>query len=219
MAEIGQASAAEVVVPADAVGSDMPEKMRSNRIQVSKDKKPQSFFLNLAKRFLSNHQEVELSGLGGAIVSTVTLAEILKSQGYVSIVRVETSLVAALPSSGSGAEAGVGDKAVADETSALDASGRTEDKQEESAAGAEGEVPSSKKENEKSKHKQNGGAPKPKIQIWITKTKEFDELIKADEAGGPKRKGQRRNAGTSTGAEGDPVATEVEVPAPAEAQA
>lgn len=35
-----------------------------NRIQVSKDKKPSSFFVLLAKRLLVDEEEVELSGLG-----------------------------------------------------------------------------------------------------------------------------------------------------------
>jgi len=35
-----------------------------NRIQVSKDKKPLNFFVNLTKRLLTSEDEVELSGLG-----------------------------------------------------------------------------------------------------------------------------------------------------------
>mmetsp|Transcript_11316 Transcript_11316/g.19325 ORF Transcript_11316/g.19325 Transcript_11316/m.19325 type:complete len:164 (-) Transcript_11316:146-637(-) len=66
---------------------------KNNRIQVSREKKPMTFFMNLAKKFLHNHDEVELSGLGLAISTVVTLAEILKNQGYINIKRIQTSLV------------------------------------------------------------------------------------------------------------------------------
>ncbi|KAL0027105.1 hypothetical protein WJX79_006388 [Trebouxia sp. C0005] len=49
------------------------------RIQVSNTKKPVFFYVNLAKRFLQEHGEVQLSALGLAISSMVTVAEILKN--------------------------------------------------------------------------------------------------------------------------------------------
>ncbi|KAK1862377.1 hypothetical protein I4F81_004951 [Pyropia yezoensis] len=61
--------------------------------QVSREKRPLNFFIGLAKKFLVNEEEVELSGLGLAVTTVVTVAEILKSSGYVDIVRIETSLV------------------------------------------------------------------------------------------------------------------------------
>ncbi|GAB0494790.1 hypothetical protein MMPV_006086 [Pyropia vietnamensis] len=75
-----------------AAGSADPTRPR-NRIQVSREKRPLNFFIGLAKKFLVNEEEVELSGLGLAVTTVVTVAEILKSSGYVDIVRIETSLV------------------------------------------------------------------------------------------------------------------------------
>lgn len=47
---------------AGAAGAD-PARPR-NRIQVSREKRPLNFFIGLAKKFLVNEEEVELSGLG-----------------------------------------------------------------------------------------------------------------------------------------------------------
>jgi Alba len=58
-----------------------------NRIQVSREKRPLNFFVGLAKKFLVNENEVELSGLGLAVTTVVTVAEILKSSGHVEITR------------------------------------------------------------------------------------------------------------------------------------
>ncbi|KAJ7958761.1 Alba DNA/RNA-binding protein [Quillaja saponaria] len=52
-----------------------------NRIQVSNTKKPLFFYVNLAKRYMQQHNEVELSALGMAIATVVTIAEILKNNG------------------------------------------------------------------------------------------------------------------------------------------
>ncbi|KAJ0756007.1 putative Alba-like domain superfamily protein [Helianthus annuus] len=41
---------------------------RKNRIQVSNTKKPLFFYVNLAKRYMQQHNEVELSALGMGIV-------------------------------------------------------------------------------------------------------------------------------------------------------
>lgn len=91
----GAASGAPAVATAagvaGAAGAD-PARPR-NRIQVSREKRPLNFFIGLAKKFLVNEEEVELSGLGLAVTTVVTVAEILKSSGYVDIVRIETSLV------------------------------------------------------------------------------------------------------------------------------
>ena len=56
-----------------------------NRIQVSREKRPLSFFLSLSKKFLMSEDEVELSGLGLAVTTVVTVAEILKNSGHVII--------------------------------------------------------------------------------------------------------------------------------------
>lgn len=56
-----------------------------NRIQVSREKRPLYFFIGLAKKFLLSEDEVELSGLGLAVTTVVTVAEILKNSGHVVI--------------------------------------------------------------------------------------------------------------------------------------
>lgn len=40
------------------------EPHKKNRIQVSNTKKPLFFYVNLAKRYMQQHEEVELSALG-----------------------------------------------------------------------------------------------------------------------------------------------------------
>ncbi|VAH02971.1 unnamed protein product [Triticum turgidum subsp. durum] len=65
----------------------------SNRIQVSNTKKPLFFYVNLAKRYMQQHGEVELSALGMAIATVVTVAEILKNNGFAFETRIRTSTV------------------------------------------------------------------------------------------------------------------------------
>lgn len=60
-------------------------------ILVSSTRKPMSY-INLAKRFLSEHGEVHLSALGVAIGPMVTVAEILKSRHLAVVTRLRTSL-------------------------------------------------------------------------------------------------------------------------------
>mmetsp|Transcript_21898 Transcript_21898/g.48090 ORF Transcript_21898/g.48090 Transcript_21898/m.48090 type:complete len:126 (+) Transcript_21898:110-487(+) len=74
---------------AEAATPAIPE----NRIQVSNTKKPLFFYVNLAKRFLQQHDEVELSALGLAIATVVTVAEILKNNGLVVEKRLRTCTV------------------------------------------------------------------------------------------------------------------------------
>ncbi|RDX87025.1 hypothetical protein CR513_31566, partial [Mucuna pruriens] len=66
------------VAPAAVTANETPKK---NRIQVSNTKKPLFFYVNLAKRYIQQHNEVELSALGMAIATVVTIAEILKNNG------------------------------------------------------------------------------------------------------------------------------------------
>ncbi|PPR95382.1 hypothetical protein GOBAR_AA25286 [Gossypium barbadense] len=54
---------------------------KKNRIQVSNTQKPLFFYVNLAKRYMQQYNEVELSALGMAIATVVTIAEILKNNG------------------------------------------------------------------------------------------------------------------------------------------
>ncbi|OAY44267.1 uncharacterized protein At2g34160 [Manihot esculenta] len=66
---------------------------KKNRIQVSNTKKPLFFYVNLAKRYIQQHDEVELSALGMAITTVVTIAEILKNNGLATEKKVLTSTV------------------------------------------------------------------------------------------------------------------------------
>ncbi|XVE89916.1 hypothetical protein DITRI_Ditri20bG0034300 [Diplodiscus trichospermus] len=69
------------------------EAQKKNRIQVSSTKKPLFFYVNLAKRYIQQHNEVELSALGMAITTVVTIAEILKNNGLAIEKKVLTSTV------------------------------------------------------------------------------------------------------------------------------
>ena len=51
------------------------------------------FYVNLAKRYMQQHNEVELSALGMAIATVVTIAEILKNNGLVVEKKIMTSTV------------------------------------------------------------------------------------------------------------------------------
>ncbi|XP_062204527.1 uncharacterized protein At2g34160-like [Phragmites australis] len=66
---------------------------KKNRIQVSTNKKPLYFYVNLAKRYMQNYDEVELSALGMAIGTVVTVAEILKNNGLATEKKILTSTI------------------------------------------------------------------------------------------------------------------------------
>ncbi|KAJ9700576.1 hypothetical protein PVL29_006062 [Vitis rotundifolia] len=69
------------------------ETQKKNRIQVSNSKKPLFFYINLAKRYIKQYNDVELSALGMAIPSVVTIAEILKRNGVATQKKILTSTV------------------------------------------------------------------------------------------------------------------------------
>ncbi|KAF7008613.1 hypothetical protein CFC21_023333 [Triticum aestivum] len=69
------------------------EPHKKNRIQVSNTKKPLFFYVNLAKRYMQMHNEVELSALGMATATVVTVAEILKNNGLAVEKKIMTSTV------------------------------------------------------------------------------------------------------------------------------
>ncbi|KAG6424149.1 hypothetical protein SASPL_114562 [Salvia splendens] len=82
-----------------AIAGDTQKK---NRIQVSNTKKPLFFYVNLAKRYMQQHNEVELSALGMGVafdlgvltISTVvSVAEILKNNGFAVEKKIMTSTV------------------------------------------------------------------------------------------------------------------------------
>lgn len=60
-----------------------PSQPQYRRIQVSREKRPLNFFVTLSKKFLQTDEVVELSGLGLAVTTVVTIAEILRSSGFV----------------------------------------------------------------------------------------------------------------------------------------
>eukprot|EP00026_Physarum_polycephalum_P011736 Phypoly_transcript_11978.p1 GENE.Phypoly_transcript_11978~~Phypoly_transcript_11978.p1 ORF type:complete len:117 (+),score=28.61 Phypoly_transcript_11978:444-794(+) len=61
-----------------------------NKIKVSSGRSV-FFYVDLATRFLKDQEDVELSGLGYAITTVVTIAEILKNQGIASVKKINTS--------------------------------------------------------------------------------------------------------------------------------
>ncbi|TYH68887.1 hypothetical protein ES332_D05G019900v1 [Gossypium tomentosum] len=67
------------------LGADSHKK---NRIQVSHSKKPLFFY-----RYMQQHNEVELSALGMAIATVVTIAEILKNNGLAVEKKITTATV------------------------------------------------------------------------------------------------------------------------------
>ncbi|MCO5590502.1 hypothetical protein L7F22_044472 [Adiantum nelumboides] len=71
--------------PSDVADQQAPDNVKKNRIQVSNTKKPLFFYVNLAKRFMQQYEEVELSALGMAISTVVTVVEILKNYGLASV--------------------------------------------------------------------------------------------------------------------------------------
>ncbi|KAK6140707.1 hypothetical protein DH2020_025559 [Rehmannia glutinosa] len=64
--------------------------VKKNIIQVSNSKKSLFFYVNLSKRYLQQYDEVELSGLGMAINTVVTIAEILKDSGFAVEKKIRT---------------------------------------------------------------------------------------------------------------------------------
>ncbi|KAI7988572.1 Uncharacterized protein LOK49_LG13G02578 [Camellia lanceoleosa] len=72
---------------------NISESHKRNRIQVSNTKKPLFFYVNLAKRYMQQYNEVELSALGMAIATVVTVAEILKNNGFAVEKKIRTLTV------------------------------------------------------------------------------------------------------------------------------
>ncbi|XP_028790272.1 uncharacterized protein At2g34160 [Neltuma alba] len=89
----GNAEAAEKKSITTLAENGDTDNSKKNRIQVSNTKKPLFFYVNLAKRYIQQHNEVELSALGMAIATVVTIAEILKNNGLATEKKVSTSTV------------------------------------------------------------------------------------------------------------------------------
>ncbi|EXB29872.1 Uncharacterized protein L484_016362 [Morus notabilis] len=64
------------------------------RIQVSKTKKPLFFYINLAKKYMKQYYDVELTALGMAIPTVVMISESLKRNGLAIQKNISTSTVA-----------------------------------------------------------------------------------------------------------------------------
>ncbi|PPD68589.1 hypothetical protein GOBAR_DD34532 [Gossypium barbadense] len=75
------------------IADSSPSNNKKNRIQVSNTKKPLFFYVNLAKRYMQQYNGVELSALGMAIATVVTIAEILKNNGLAVEKKIMTSTV------------------------------------------------------------------------------------------------------------------------------
>ena len=52
----------------------------ANRIRVSNSARPLFFYVNLARRYLAEHDEVVVSALGVATATAVTVVEVLKNK-------------------------------------------------------------------------------------------------------------------------------------------
>ncbi|EXB53734.1 Uncharacterized protein L484_022390 [Morus notabilis] len=83
----------EITEGVNAINIGSGDTYKKNRIQVSNTKKPLFFYVNLAKRYMQQHNEVELSALGMAIATVVTVAEILKNNGLAVEKKIMTSTV------------------------------------------------------------------------------------------------------------------------------
>ncbi|GLT61058.1 hypothetical protein SLA2020_337930 [Shorea laevis] len=78
---------------ATATDSETKNTKKKNHIQVSNTKKPLVFYLNLAKRYIKQYNDVKLSALGMAIPTVVTISEILKRNGLAIEKKVAISSV------------------------------------------------------------------------------------------------------------------------------
>ncbi|KAK8956015.1 hypothetical protein KSP40_PGU008885 [Platanthera guangdongensis] len=93
MEEVINESKVEEVITEAVNNLNINDSHKKNRIQVSNTKKPLFFYVNLAKKYLQQHNEVELSALGMAIATVVTIAEILKNNGLATEKKITTSTV------------------------------------------------------------------------------------------------------------------------------
>uniref|UniRef100_A0ACD5YCN2 Uncharacterized protein n=2 Tax=Avena sativa TaxID=4498 RepID=A0ACD5YCN2_AVESA len=94
VAVVGEQKAAEAEADEEVeVEAEAGASAKKNRIQVSTNKKPLYFYVNLAKRYMQNYDEVELSALGMAIGTVVTVSEILKNNGLATEKKILTSTI------------------------------------------------------------------------------------------------------------------------------
>ena len=69
----------------------------SRLLQVSSSGKPLHYFVELSKRFLQEHGEVQLSAIGLAIPQAVNVSQILTTSGYATELRECPAPIASRP--------------------------------------------------------------------------------------------------------------------------
>ncbi|KAK3010504.1 hypothetical protein RJ639_010729 [Escallonia herrerae] len=75
------------------ISASSVEYQKKNLIQVSNTKRSLFFYVNLAKKYLQQYNDVELSALGMAITTVVSIAEILKNNGLAVEKKIRTLTV------------------------------------------------------------------------------------------------------------------------------
>lgn len=73
----------------------MSESNNTGRMQISKNKKPVSTYVHIAKRLLAENSEgtLEISALGIAMTTVASVAEVMRKEGLVTIEKIDTSMV------------------------------------------------------------------------------------------------------------------------------
>lgn len=141
------------------LASDSPPEDVCRRIQVSREKKPLNFFVTLSKKFLQTDQVVELSGLGLAVTTVVTIAEILKSNGLVQLEGIFFSFFFLVFAKQSNTQSSNSQLFLPPRIIFTIAATEIRTSLVEGHSGG------------------RSAAPKAKIQIWIRRTDNFDQLI------------------------------------------
>eukprot|EP00300_Choanocystis_sp_HF-7_P038483 c5547_g1_i1.p1 GENE.c5547_g1_i1~~c5547_g1_i1.p1 ORF type:complete len:144 (+),score=24.43 c5547_g1_i1:66-434(+) len=72
--------------------ADAAQKPSGNIINVSSSKKP-GFYVQLAKKFFTSNEQIELHGLGAAIAICAVTSEVLIRNGFATLKKIETQSV------------------------------------------------------------------------------------------------------------------------------
>ncbi|XP_015887834.3 uncharacterized protein At2g34160 [Ziziphus jujuba] len=88
VAVVGNGGASKI-----ASAESKKKKKNKNRIHVSNTKKPFYFYINLAKKYIKQYKSVELSALGTAIPTVITISEFLKRDGLAVEKKISISTV------------------------------------------------------------------------------------------------------------------------------
>jgi len=76
---------------------DVAKHAVTDTIKVSSTAHSVFFYVDLATKFLVDHDQIHISGLGKTVTVVVTLAEILKKEGIANVIGIQTSLVPVPP--------------------------------------------------------------------------------------------------------------------------